>query len=398
MSASKMAVDAAISAIASTQRTPVEAKPGPTQAEDEAYTLIVPRKAARKPAAVDDDEPLVDTTESIPLKSKKTERMQKRQQKKLKKTTVTSETKSFLELPPELLQEVLSYLQPSDIFRLLRLNKSTRVFILENESLIAKDIVQHRYHTLARSFHLPVPLAEVDHTAQAALLSKNWQDRLQIHKKPYQHVRVIDPAKVCTCMSCMLSWNNLNVVLDLAFFQRHLNNRDPIPMIPRGTYPEWNRKLVERSASIVEKAMSSPIHYAAILQIHLTTIVGTLTRQVRVGKKTCHPRRLFHLSTTDIESGTDHFLERSGPPSYEFPFHRDNYYSLEAYVPNRKWDREEQVWLYATPGKPHENDLSWVVARFQPDLSPEQGLGKFISDFAEQLRASQDMRGQITVK
>lgn len=387
MSSGGGSIEDAMSIPASTQIPTVEANAAGPKASSEVYTLIGPRKVAKKPAVVDDDEPLVDTTESIPLKSKKTERMQKRQQKKLKKTTVTSETKSFLELPPELLQEVLSHLRPSDVFPLLRLNKSTRNFILDNENLIAKDIIVRRYHTLARSFHLPVPLSKVDETAQAALLSKNWQDKLQIHKKPYQHVRVIDPTKVCTCMSCMLSWNNLNVTLDLAFFQRHLDSREPIPMIARGTYPEWNRKLTERNASIVERAMQSPLHYAAILQIHLTTIVGTLTRQVRVGRKTCHPRRLFHLSTTDIESGTDLFLERSGPPSYEFPFHRDNYYSLEAYVPNRKWDREEQVWLYGTPGKPHENDLSWVVARFQPDSAKEQAFAKCTSDF-HQLRAS----------
>lgn len=388
MSDSGRSIDDAMAMATDAPSSAAKVKPAVPRPTDEVYTLIGPRKAAKKPAAVDDDEPLVDTTESIPLKSKKTERMQKRQQKKLKKTTVTSETKSFLELPPELLQEVLSYLRPSDIFRLLRLNKSTRDFILDNESLIAKDIVVHRYHTLARSFHLPVPLSKVDKSAQAALLSKNWQDRLQIHKKPYQHVRVIDPAEVCTCMSCMLSWNNLNVILDLAFFQRHLDSREPIPMIPRGTYPEWNRKLTERNAAIVETAMQSPLHYTAILQIHLNTIVGTLTRQVRVGKKTCHPRRLFHLSTTDIESGTDLFLERSGPPSYEFPFHRDNYYSLEAYVPNRKWDREDQRWMYATPGKPHDNDLSWVVARFQPDSTTEQAVSKSTSDIVQQLHAS----------
>lgn len=387
MSSSGGPIDDTMSIPTSAQLPAVAPKTAEPKGTSEVYTLIGPRKAAKKPALVDDDEPLVDTTESIPLKSKKTERMQKRQQKKLKKTTVTSETKSFLELPPELLQEVLGHLRPSDIFRLLRLNKSTRDFVLGNESLIAKDIIVYRYHTLARSFHLPVPLSKVDETAQAALLSKNWQDRLQIHKKPYQHIRVIDPAKVCTCMSCMLSWNNLNVILDLAFFQRHLDSREPIPMIPRGTYPEWNRKLTERNASIVERAMQSPLHYAAILQIHLNTIVGTLTRQVRVGKKTCHPRRLFHLSTTDIESGKDVFLERSGPPSYEFPFHRDNYYSLEAYVPNRKWDRDEQAWIYGTPGKPHENDLSWVVARFQPDLAKDQAFTKFTSEFHE-LRAS----------
>lgn len=355
-------------------------------AENETYTLIGPRKLAKQMAKLDDDEPLVDTTKSIPLKSKKTERIKKRQKKKLAKTTVVSETKNFLELPTELLQEVLSYLRPNNIVRLLRLNKSTRNFILENEGLIARDIITHRYHTLSRSFPLPVPLSQVDASAQAALLSKNWQEKLQIHKKPYGHIKIIDPNQVCTCTSCVFAWNNLNVVLDFAFFQKHLDDRYPIPMIPRGTKPLWNEKLINRNAAMVEKAMHSPLHYAAILQIHLNTIFRTLTRQVRVGKKTCHPRRLFHLSSTDIESGTDRFLERSGPPSYEFPFHRDNYYSLEVYVPNRKWDRDEQAWMYATPGKPHENDVTWIVSRFTPEPTEYTNIEKFASDFAQQLQ------------
>ena len=337
------------------------------------FTLIEPRKFSKKAILVDDDAPLIDTTEALPLRSKKTKRLQKQQQKKLQRTTVRSETKSFLEFPSELLQDVFSYLRPSDIFRLQQLNRATHEFIQQNEQSIARDIIRRRYWTLARCLPLPTAVDQLDPAAQAALLSSNWQDRLNIHKRPYQHVKMFDPQKICTCMTCVLAWNNLCMILDLAHFQKHLSNRDPIPMIPRGHHPEWNRMLIDANASAVEMAMQSPLHYAGILETHLDTIVGTLTRQVRMGKRTVHPRKLYHLSEKDIISETDDFLERNGPPSYEFPWHRDNYYNLEAYVPNRKWSAELLKWQYAQPGKPHEGDLLWVVAWFGLDASSTGG-------------------------
>ncbi|KAI5361402.1 Putative F-box domain-containing protein [Septoria linicola] len=340
--------------------------PPPKGAEQETYSVITPRATHKKPGPAEEEEPLIDTTEKLQLKSKKTNRAKKKHEKRLKKTTAISELKSFLELPTELLDEVLSYLSPSDVIRLQRLNKSTRNYIEHNESSIAKTIIDRRYHVLSRAFQCPVPFDQLDAQTQCSLLSTGWQEIAKTHRTSYyQIVKLLDPRKVCSCTTCMLAWANLNILLDLAHFQKHLNEREPIPMIPRGTYPKWHTDLQEHNASIVEKAMSSPIYYALILQIHLATIVGTLTRTTRVGKKASHPKRLYHISPEDVESGTDAFLERSGPPALSIPYHRDLYYNLEAYVPNRGWSKEKGKWLY--PKNPHENDLKWIVARFEPD-------------------------------
>lgn len=200
--------------------------------EEEVYTLIGPRTTAKKTIIVDDDKPLVDTTEALPLKSKKTERRQKKRQEKLKRTTVKSDTKSFLELPPELLQDILGFLRPSDIFRLLRLNKSTAKFIQDNESSIVRDIIRQRYWVLSHSLQSPVLAKDVDASALACLMTPNWQEKTQINKRSYQQfIKMHDAFKVCSCMTCVLAWNHLNVVLDLAHFQKHLSEREPIPIV-----------------------------------------------------------------------------------------------------------------------------------------------------------------------
>ena len=157
------------------------------------------------------------------------------------------------------------------------------------------------------------------------------------------------------------------MILDLSYWQKNLNEREPILMIPRGTTPEWNRKLLDANAAIVSRAMQSPLVHAAILEKHLRTTIQTIFRTFR-GKKTVHPKRLYHLTQAEAEKETDEFLERSGPPSYEFPWHRDNYYGLEAYVPNRKWSREQERWLYYADGL-HYRDLEWVKQRFTPTIS-----------------------------
>ncbi|KAI7632138.1 hypothetical protein KC322_g22660, partial [Hortaea werneckii] len=120
-------------------------------------------------------------------------------------------------------------------------------------------------------------------------------------------------------------------------------------MIPRGTNPDWNIELTDQHARIVQKAMDSPLAYAALLQTHLNTITGTLLRQTRpagmaqkqplhrhnkravpLPAKTVHPNLLYYLTEHDAMQEDDTFLEREGKPSYEFPFHRDNYYNLLA--------------------------------------------------------------------
>ncbi|KAK3702829.1 hypothetical protein LTR37_014813 [Vermiconidia calcicola] len=307
-------------------------------AEEVSFISIGADKHPRRAKIIDDDEPLIDTTAALTLRSKKTDRAQKRLQKRQQRAAARPASLSLLNLPPELVQEIVTYLRPSDVFELARVSGSIDDFIQQHESAIARDIIKRRYLVLSRCFPLPIAFDNVDSTAYPSLLSEKHQDMLQIHKKPYQHVKGIDPLK------------------------KNLNEREPIPMIPRGTSPEWNSQFLETNAGIVEKAMTSPLCYAGILEKHLRTTVQTILRTFR-GKKTVHPKRLYHLTPAEANKESDAFLERSGPPSYEFPWHRDNYYGLEAYVPNRKWSKEKEKWMYYAEGL-HERDLQWIKERF----------------------------------
>jgi len=244
-------------------------------------------------------------------------------------------------------------------------------------------MIQRRYWILTRCFPLPLSLHQVDHEAKAALLNPKREKMTEIHKKPYQHIKPMDTQQICSCHSCLFAWNNLCIVLDFAHFQKTcILQREPIPMIPRGTNPEWNLHLTEAHAAIVEHAMRSPLCYASILEKHLNSIVSMLSRQVkhtphipvhRHGKAVIipttrpvvQPNRLYQLTDLDVEAGTDEFLQRQGDPSYQMPFHRDNYYnqSMNAYVPNRKWSKEEQRWIYYAAGG-HGRDLAWAKAWF----------------------------------
>jgi hypothetical protein len=354
--------------------------------EEDGFIIVpkAPSKPTKKGRILDDDEHLIDTTAALTLHSKKTKRSEKQLQKKQQKAAKRPNPTSLLDLPPELLEEVASYLRPSDVFQLIRTSRGVRGFIYEHESAIAREIIQRRYWVLSRCFVSPVSFENTDDSARPALLSETRQNMLQIHRKPYQHVKGVDPLKVCTCVSCVFAWNNLNMILDLSHWQRNLNRREPIPMIPRGTTPEWNRKLVEANADIVEKAMKSRLVYTAILEKHLQTTVATIFRTFR-GRKTVHPKRLYHLTPTEAVKETDEFLERSGPPSYEFPWHRDNYYGLEAYAPNRKWNKDKESWAYYPEGQ-HEKDLQWVKEKFTPVI-PVSPTAKIVTEHFEHREA-----------
>lgn len=67
------------------------------------------------------------------------------------------------------------------------------------------------------------------------------------------------------------------------------------------------------------------------------------------------------MTPENAAAETDEFLKRSGPPSLDFPFHRDNYYMLEAYLPNRGWNSEAGEWRYM-PTTQHDRDVEFVKA------------------------------------
>ncbi|KAK7754353.1 hypothetical protein SLS62_003646 [Diatrype stigma] len=302
---------------------------------------------------------LEDKTEALTLRSKRTERSKKKQARKATKAR-RQQGPDLLSLPSELLLEILSFLRPSDVFALWRVSKPLRAFVSAAEPRIAGSIVAWRYACLAQCYRAPALLADVDGSFHADLQSADRAEMLALRTKPYyQHVQPPDPAEVCTCLTCLLRWSALCFAVDFAHWQDHLDRGEPLPTIPRGSAPEWNRRLTARSAAVVRRALRSPLWHARLLEAQLRSTVRSNRRQAaNPGNK----RRRFEMSAADAASGTDRFLERSGPPSFDFPFHRDNYYMLESYMPNRSWVAEHERWFYL-PAEQHDRDVE-VVARW----------------------------------
>ena len=302
------------------------------------------------------DLPLVDTTAALQLHSKRLERRQKKLQLK---EAASKQHATLWDLPSELILEILSLLRPSDIFNLLRVNQGFRNYILNEESRIAVEVIEKRYSVLTKCFPRPILLENVPETAHAALLDEERQAiHLHIHKKPYQHVKPPDPHTICTCLTCALAWNNLNVIVDFAHWQIKLNQGEPIPMIPRGQIAQWNENLVTRNGEVVQKALYSSLWYARILEAHLKSTVGSILRH---SNNRGNKRRRFRMLSEDVVAENDLFLQRSGPPSLDFPYHRDTFYLLETFTPNRSWNSEAGEWRYM-PNTQHDQDVEFVKA------------------------------------
>jgi hypothetical protein len=182
-------------------------------------------------------------------------------------------------------------------------------------------------------------------------------------------------------VTCTMAWNNLAVAVDFAHWQRSLDTGMPLPMVPRGQSPEWNQALLRRNASVVTAALRSSLWHARILEMHLDSTVRSIKRQA---KNTGNKRKHVDMTPADEDLGTDAFLEKPGPPSVEFVFHRDNYYMLyapfgprsqlctdarsEAYLPNRFWKEQDdgEQWIYVFGGQ-HKRDIE-VVERLAERL------------------------------
>jgi hypothetical protein len=253
---------------------------------------------------------------------------------------------------------ILELLRPSDDFRLSRTCKAFHTFLQEEESTIAKKIVDFRYVVIAKCFRPPVLVSKLDPSTQSILQDEERQEIIYVTKrKPYQHIKSPDPAVICTCMTCILRWNSLNLIVDFNYWQGNLDKGEPIPMVARGKYPEWNQMLIQDNASYVMKALEHPLWHARLLERQLDSMVRSIARQ-RANKG--NKRSRFRMTKEDEAAGTDLFLERSGPPSTELPFHRDQYYLLETWMPGRGWNSDKEEWMYM-PADQHERDVAFVV-------------------------------------
>ncbi|KAF2645732.1 hypothetical protein P280DRAFT_513623 [Massarina eburnea CBS 473.64] len=302
----------------------------------------------------DDDEPLEDRTAALQLHSKRTSRQDKKQKKRdRKRDAVVNLTK----LPSELIIECLKPLSPGDVLCFGHVNRRFRTLVDAHATVIGDSIISQRYSILAQCFPLPKFLHEVEPSTRALLLDEKRQKGLGIHGKTYyQHVPKPDPHVLCSCLTCLMLWNNLCLALDFAHWQDSLDTGKAIAMIPRGQAPPWNEALVRRSAQMVKAAQHSSLWHARILEVHLDSTVRSIRRHA---KNQGNKRK--HVDMTDEDAdGTDAFLCKPGPLSLEFPFHRDEYYLLEAYLPNRWWRKDVDTWIYTIAGQ-HERDLDLVV-------------------------------------
>ncbi|KAF2857052.1 hypothetical protein K470DRAFT_224060 [Piedraia hortae CBS 480.64] len=322
------------------------------------YSIITP--------SIKSTEKIEDRTAPLTKVSKKTQR---RQLKRLRAKR-PSQAPTPLDLPAELLHDILTHLTPSEVLRARCLSRNFNAFISSNESSLARSVIRKKYRVLSQSFPLPQPLSALDEESLQALRRPGRKSLLTDYQKGFTHIPSPPGDKICTCPSCIMAWNNLATVLDLHHWQSNLNAREPIPMIPRGQNPVWNVALLARSAAMVEKAIQGHLlTYALILERHLNTIIGGLTRHgnrtpARTPKSTAYPKVLYGMTAADVESGTDEFLEREGRENYEIPYTRDNYYNnnMLAYVPNRKWDKKNESWIYFAVSA-HERDLAWLKSK-----------------------------------
>ncbi|KAL5117184.1 hypothetical protein ACEQ8H_004872 [Pleosporales sp. CAS-2024a] len=315
----------------------------------------------------DDEEPLEDKTAALTVCNKRTERMQRKQATREKKREAIV---NLAKLPTELVLASLKLLAPRDVFCFSLVNRRFLRLVETHSRVIGDAIIASRYTILAQCFPTPKLLSHVEPSIRPILTDATRQVQLGIHRRPYQHIQSPDAHQLCTCLTCILTWNNLGLVLDFAHWQHNLDTGKPIPMIPRGQAPAWNQELIARNARITQKAIYDSLWHARILEEHLDSTIRAITRHA---KNKGNMRTHVAMSAEEAAAGTDAFLVKHGPPSLEFPYNRDEYYMLEAYLPNRWWRKSEGHWIYTIAGS-HERDLE-LVQHLAQRLTPS---GKWI--------------------
>ncbi|OBR14959.1 F-box domain-containing protein [Colletotrichum higginsianum IMI 349063] len=302
---------------------------------------------------------------SVNVRSKKTERMKRKLEKKKAKSAGHQPT-HLLDLPNEILFNIFIQMRPSEVLGTLHICRAFHDLVQHNEALLSRHIVSARYPVLAKCFRLPVSLDDIDPKLHVVLQYETRIQMLGIHRR-YQHIPQPDPFTACTCLTCVLRWQALFTIIDFNYWQENLASGKPIPVIPRDQIPEWNKTLKERTARIVLRALKSPLIHARILEMHLVNTCAAIKRQT---ENRGNRRRHFTMTQADEDSGTDSFLEQEGPSTADMPFQRDGYDLLEVYLPTRTWLKNETRWAYM-PADIHDRDLAWAATRWNPVFAAE---------------------------
>ncbi|EAQ84292.1 hypothetical protein CHGG_10696 [Chaetomium globosum CBS 148.51] len=321
----------------------------------------MPTKRSATSQDEDDDlEPVEDLTQPLALHSKRTERRRRKQEKRATSaSSAANQLRGFLDLPLELMMAILDLLRPSDIFVLSRVNHELRNFLLANEMIITRRIIDFRYPVLERCLIPPVLMENIDPAIQLLLKSPDRPDLALSHRTSPHNIPSPDNTLHCTCLTCMVRWNALCAAVDFAHWQDHLDKGIPIPTVPRGTVPPWNGELLARNRRVVLKALTSSLWYARILQAHLDSTTRSIRRH---SHNKADQRPHFYMTDTDMRASTDAFLQREGPPTFDYPYSRELYYMLEAFLPGRSWIAASQKWVYIKQTQEwHEMDLGMLA-------------------------------------
>lgn len=325
-----------------------------------ATTKMPTKRSATSQDEDDDLEPVEDLTQPLALHSKRTERRRRKQEKRATSaSSAANQLRGFLDLPLELMMAILDLLRPSDIFVLSRVNHELRNFLLANEMIITRRIIDFRYPVLERCLIPPVLMENIDPAIQLLLKSPDRPDLALSHRTSPHNIPSPDNTLHCTCLTCMVRWNALCAAVDFAHWQDHLDKGIPIPTVPRGTVPPWNGELLARNRRVVLKALTSSLWYARILQAHLDSTTRSIRRH---SHNKADQRPHFYMTDTDMRASTDAFLQREGPPTFDYPYSRELYYMLEAFLPGRSWIAASQKWVYIKQTQEwHEMDLGMLA-------------------------------------
>ncbi|GKT48278.1 uncharacterized protein ColSpa_08459 [Colletotrichum spaethianum] len=113
-----------------------------------------PRPSQATRAVTDSDR--VTAKGSLNVRSKKTERMKRKLQKKTAKSSCRQPT-HFLHLPNEILVSIMMHMLPSDIYKIGQACHTLRELVKHSEALLSRYIISTRYSVLERCFRLPEP-------------------------------------------------------------------------------------------------------------------------------------------------------------------------------------------------------------------------------------------------
>jgi hypothetical protein len=181
----------------------------------------------------------------------------------------TPSKKTLIDLPAEIITEILSHIKVTDMKTMFRVSKAINGIVHTHKGLVIPRIMDENLQQKATQLPLPKPLKPVQGPAAA---QTRYNLRMQFmlgHSKTPSSVRLTKPfaqLQFCACSSCVERWLNLHAALSGPDRDFHA--------VPASWYwahsthpycfadPDKNRT----SAELVTHALTNPFAYVRLLE------------------------------------------------------------------------------------------------------------------------------------